>query len=164
MIYYKSIKREKKENEIKQQTETRNKLRYHKLLIENLIKSIKNQIESIDNYKVEQQKDFLKVIHPKQVVTNDFKRLIYINKDIFESFNHLNNKNIDWIENLKRLHTIIDYIEGTFSEIFRMTTNHLKESYIKLSDIKQKIELIPNRFSSYACISPSKRIKRGKMA
>lgn len=150
LIYYKSVKREKSEEETKQRTESRNKLQYHKLLIENLIKTTKNQIESIDKYKVEQEKDLLNVIPLKQVVTNDFKRLIYINNEIFESFNNFNENKIDWIEDLKKLHITIDYIDGVFSEIFRMTTNHLKDSYLKASDIKQKIELIPDRLSSFA--------------
>lgn len=149
-LYHKSIKREKTEEEKKQQLESRNKLQYHKLLIDNLIKTTQNQIESIDKYKVEQGKDLLNVIPPKQIVTNDFKRLVFINKEIFESFNNVNKNKIDWIEDLKKLHITIDYIEGVFSEISRMTTYHLKDSYIKSSDIKQNIELISDRLSSFA--------------
>lgn len=150
LIYYKSVKREKLEHETNLLIESKNKLMYHKLLIENLIKNTNFQIEALDKYIIEQEKDLLSVIPPRQIATNDFKRLIFINKDIFESFNHFYIKNIDWIEDLKKLHTTIDYIDGIFSEIFRMTTNHLKEYYIKASEIKQKIELIPDRLSSFA--------------
>lgn len=150
LIYYKSVQREKTEQESKHQIESRNKLKYHELLIENLIKNTKAQIESLDKYKVNQEKDLLNVIPPKQVATNDFKRLIYINKEIFESFNYFNKNKIDWIEDLKKLHTTIDYIDEVYSEIFRMTTNHLKDCYVKASDVKQKIDLIPDRLSSFA--------------
>lgn len=150
LIYYKSIRREKTEEESKQQQESHNKLKYHKLLIENLIMTTKNQIELIEKYNVEQEKDLLNIIQTKQVVTNDFKRLVYINKEIFESFNNLYKNNTDWIEDLKKLHITIDYIDGILSEIYRMNNNHLKDYYIKASEIKQNIELIPDRLSSFA--------------
>lgn len=150
LIYYKSIRREKAEEERKQQLESHNKLQYHKLLIENLIKTTKTQIESIEKYKIEQEKDLLNVIPTRQVVTNDFKRLVYINKEIFESFNNLYKNNTDWIEDLKKLHITIDYIDGILTEIYRINTNHLRDCYTKASDIKQNIELIPDRLSSFA--------------
>ncbi len=149
-FYYKKLRNDKKEELTRHKTTSTNKLKYHKLLIENLIKTTNNQIKSINEYIIEQKKDLLNVIPPKQVTTNDFKRLININNEIFESLNTLNNENTDWIEDLKKLHVTIDYIEGVFSEIFRMTTNHLKDCYEKASDIKQKIELIPDKLSSFA--------------
>ena len=150
ILYYLKNVSEKKKQKFKQTIENKNKLNYHRLLIENLIKTTNNQIKSINEYIEEQKKDFLNVIPPKQVATNDFKRLVNINNDIFESLNTLNKDNIAWIEDLKKLHTTTDYVEGVFSEIFRMTTNHLKDCYTKASDIKQKIELIPDRLSSFA--------------
>jgi len=161
LVYYKNIKREKEEQEAKQQTEKReqeakqqtesqNILKYNSLLIDNLLKNTNKQIESLANFKVDQEKDLLNIIVPKQVVTNDFQRLILINKDIFVSFNYLNNKDSDWIEELKKLHTNIDFIEGVLKEIYKITTNHLEICSKNSSDIKQKIELIPDKLSSYA--------------
>ena len=150
IFYYKKQKSDKEEEIKRQKTISQNKLKYHKLLIENLIKTTNNQIKSINEYIKEQKKDLLNVIPPKQVATNDFKRLVNINNEIFESLNTLNKDNTDWLEDLKKLHITTDYIEGVFSEIFRMTTNHLKDCYAKASDIKQKIELIPDRLSSFA--------------
>ena len=161
LIYYKNIKREKREQEEsrqiekreqeeRQQTENRNILKYNNLLIDNLLENTNRQIESLENYKVEQEKDLLNIIVPKQVVTNDFQRLILINKDIFNSFNYFNNQDSDWIEELKKLHTNIDFIEGVLKDIYRITTNHLEICYKNASDIKQKIEIIPDKLSSYA--------------
>ncbi len=89
-FYYKKLRSEKKEELQRQKTISQNKLKYHKLLIENLIKTTNNQIRSINEYIKEQEKDLLNVIHPKQVATNDFKRLVNINNEIFESLNTLN--------------------------------------------------------------------------
>jgi hypothetical protein len=150
LIYYKNIKREKIEQEEKQQIESQNILKYNRLLVDNLLKNTNRQIESLANFKVDQEKDLLNIIVPKQIVTNDFQRLILINKDIFDSFNYLNDQDSDWIEELKQLHTNIDFIEGVLKEIYRITTNHLEICYKNSSDIKQKIELIPDKLSSYA--------------
>jgi hypothetical protein len=149
-IYYKKLKKEKNEQKRKQETENRNRLKYHKLLFENLVKITQNQIKYLENYKVEQEKDLLNIIPIKQVATNDFKRLVFINKEIFDALNYFNKNQNEWIEQLKKLHITIDYIEGTFKEIRRINSNHLKENYKDSSYIKQKIELIPDRLSSYA--------------
>lgn len=149
-FYYKKMRSEKKEELTRQKIISQNKLKYHRLLIENLIKTTNNQIKSINEYVTEQKKDLLNIIPPKQIATNDFKRLVNINNEIFESLNTLNKDNTDWLEDLKKLHVTTDYIESVFSEIFRITTNHLKECYKKASDIKQKIELISDRLSSFA--------------
>lgn len=149
-FYYESLKREKKQQEAKQLTENKNKLSYHKLLIENLVKNTERQIKSLKEFKLDQEKNLLNVIAPKQVATNDFQRLILINKDIFDSFNYFNKQDDNWIEELKKLHTNIDFVEGTFKEIYRITTNHLEICRRNTSDIKQKIELIPDRLLSYS--------------
>jgi hypothetical protein len=141
-IYYISIKREKKEQDNNLTIANKNKLKYHKLLIENLIKSTENQINSINKYKINQEKDLLNAIPPRLVITNDFKRLIFLNKDVFDSFNHINKNNNNWIEYLKKIHTTTDYIEGVYGEMYRITTNHLKNNYKKNSEVKQNIELI----------------------
>lgn len=161
LIYYINVKREKREKETrlqtekreketKQQNESRNILKYNGLLIDNLLANTNRQIESLVRFKVDQEKDLLNIIVPKQVVTNDFQRLILINRDIFDSFNHLNNQDNDWIEELKKIHTNVDFIEGVLNEIFRISTNHLEVCYKNSIDIKQKIELIPDKLSSYA--------------
>jgi len=149
-FYYKSLKREKKQEESKLLSENKNRISYHKLLIENLVKNTERQIKSLQQFKKDQEKDLLNVIAPKQVATNDFQRLILINKDIFDSFNYFNKQDNNWIEELKKLHTNIDFVEGTFKEIFRITANHLEICMRNAADIKQKIELIPDRLSSFA--------------
>jgi hypothetical protein len=161
LIYFINVKREKREkesrlkaekknHETKKQNESRNILKYNGLLIDNLIANTNRQIESIAKFKIDQEKNLLNIIVPNQVVTNDFQRLILINRDIFESFNHLYNQDYDWIEELKKIHANVDFIEGVLKEFIRISTNHLEVCYKNSTDIKQKIELIPDKLSSYA--------------
>ncbi|MCF8337916.1 MAG: hypothetical protein K9I74_08030 [Bacteroidales bacterium] len=149
-FYYKRLKREKKREKSNQLSKNKNRISYHTLLIENLVKNTEQQINLLEQFKLEQEKDMLEFIAPKQVATNDFQRLILINKDIFDSFNYFNNKENNWVEELKKLHTNIDFIEGTFKEINRITSNHLESCRSNATEIKQKIELIPDRLTSYA--------------
>ena len=149
-IYYKKIRSDRKTQKRIQQIETANKLKYHKLLIDNIVKNTKNQVVLLNKYKIDQEKDLLIILPPMQIATNEFERLIYINKDIFDSLNYINKHCDNWIEDFKRLNTTIDFIEGTLKEIHRISSNHLEISYRNALEIKQKIELIPDKLTSFA--------------
>jgi len=150
LLYFLKNRSDKRKQNTKQIIESKNKLKYHELLIENLTRNTERQISSLKQFKLDQEKDLLDFTSPKQVVTNDFKRLIHINKDIFDSFNFFNPLDNSWIDYLKNLHTNIDFIEGAFDEISRISTDHLALCLRTEYDIKQKIELIPDRFLSFA--------------
>jgi len=149
-FYYKSFKKEKKQEKNKLNNENKNRIKYHNLLTENLINNTESQIESLQNFKKEQEKDLLNINVPKRVSTNDFQRLIFINKEIFDSFNYINrqDQDNDWIEVLKTLHKYVDFIEGTFKRIEQLNENYMKNYMSNAIEIKQIIEMIPNKLTS----------------
>ncbi len=150
LLYYINNRLDKKKQNNKQTVDNLNKIKYYKLLIENIIDDTKRQMSSLDKFNKEQAKDLLDIKIPMKVPTNDIKRLITINKDIFEAFNDFNHQDDKWIENLRKMHTNIDFIEATLSEISIITSRHLESCMRNIIDIKQKIELIPDRLSSFA--------------
>lgn len=149
-IYRAGVKREKREILKNHKSENIRKIKYQNILIENLVRSLKTQVKGLDEYIVDQKKDILDTLPLKQIVSNDFQRLIFLNKDIFETTNQLSKDNDLWIKDFSELHTKVDFTEGILKELKRINDNHLSTCYQNALSIKQFIEAIPDKLSSYA--------------
>lgn len=150
-IYYLTNRKNKQVFVEKQRAEDENRMRYYRLLISSLIQKINKQIRSIDDYQIEQEVDFLNVTVPKQIVTNDFKRLVSINKEVFDAINGLmdSNRKDGWIVDLQKLHSQIDYVEGMCNELKRISFDHLEVCRNNGQYVKSLLDLIPQKLYSF---------------
>ena len=148
-IYHKNKKYEKEKEQANQLSKNTSRIKYFNLLIDNIIEHSENQIESINNHKIQQESNLLIVKPLMKVATNDFKRLLQFDKDFFDTFIYFKERiNIDLID-IQNLGISIDFIEGNIEELNRITEVHLKDTYKNSSDIKQNIELIAKKLIEF---------------
>jgi len=149
-IYYKREKSDKNWSREKEKEKAQALLKYNKLLFQNIIENIENQITALNEFIEKQEESLIDNVPIKTIGTNDFKRLISINADIFTSLNIINKNNSQWVNNLKDLHLQTDYVEYLMSDLYRISTNHSERLYNRLLKVKSKVDSIPNELSNYA--------------
>lgn len=147
--YYYKTKKDKRKERNKLLDESKNKIKYYLILIENIINIIEQQELRITQFIEFQRKDKLELATLKRTASNDFKRIHTIDsRGIFESLELFSANEPNWIDEYKNLNSYLDYLEFASIDIYNIYDANYNEYFNEIKRISSLVENIPNRLST----------------
>jgi hypothetical protein len=147
-FFRKDIQKAKKEEEEKEHKENQAWLKYFNHVLKSAISTFNSQMNLVDNFIENQEKDFTQLQPLMKVPRNDFNRVhdIY-GKDLFHAYGYIS-KNEEWIKDYHNLQASFDFIEGALSDIDRMHKRNVDHAYKLLLKVKDHVDQLADELAS----------------
>lgn len=149
-MYYFQVKREKKKEKSLEKENDKDLLKYYSELIQKVLTVTEKNLELLDVYIEEQEKELTLLQILPRVPSNDFDRLKSIDsRGVFEAWTSLFNDK-DRIKQYRKTNSALDLIEGMTNLVYSMQEHKNNISHNELLVVKSIVDDIPDRLSSIA--------------
>lgn len=147
-FFRKDIKKGKEQDIEKENKENQAWLKYFSHVLTGAVSTFNKQMELVDTFIEEQEKDYTTLQSLLRVPKNDFRRIhdIY-SKDLFNAFGYTTNTS-DWIKKYHNVQASLDFLEGTLFEMDRMHKRNVEHSYNLLLKVKENVDQIADQLAS----------------
>lgn len=138
-------RRTKEKEQLKLELDYSDLLKYLKILLTEVIKAVEQQQKVNEEFWKEIEKDPHEIQYLKILSSNDTKRVLNLNlQNTFLAFRHFFETNEDWLGDLKRMNSSVDFIDSYFPEINRIFKSYQKGIYEFSLQYKSYVDNLPD--------------------
>lgn len=141
----KARRRTKEKEQQKQETDYADRLNYLKILLKEVVKDVEQQDKVNEEFWKSIENDPYELQYLKVLSSNDTKRILNLNlQNTFLAFRHFFEKDENWLDDLRKMNSSVDFIDSYFPEIDRIFKSYQKGIYEFSLQYKSYVDNLPD--------------------